>query len=467
MIDFEDLTTDGYGGSGHLEVSDQYSDMGITFNNPIAIDFSKDMAIPGLAHSGSIAIEQCYAFSCHEPIDMKFGHPVSSVSIHVGYHTGSSGGFGKAREIDLIAYDETGVEIARSSMSLRSSTGPIPIEKKLTVKANKNNIILARVTFRSNGNLQSDNRGLIVDDIEFMRSSDNLESANFGSLEYDAKALEGEIFYIPENSNILNMPDFSNLTFGGLLYVRVLNIKPQSSLEAFAGLNRSTWFALRYGGKFNITEEGFYKFRLASDDGSQLLLDGEKIIENDGIHEFASKGGLIYLNKGVHEIEVDYFQAEGDVGLQLFVTPPGGNESLMEFEYGAIDTYHQIRLAAASKQTEMLGSLNKQETAEPVAAEAPAVNATEVAAEAPAGATSMSSDLVSSSGYPFIFDSLPGGASISINGTNYGTTRKEIPLKPGPKYPFKIYKSGYKTFEGNITGPDPIFIILDPKRRSN
>ena len=40
--------------------------------------------------------------------------------------------------------------------------------------------------------------------------------------------------------------------------------------------------------------------------------------------------------------------------------------------------------AAATKESAMLGSLNKQETAEPVAAEAPAVNETEVVAEAPA-----------------------------------------------------------------------------------
>ncbi|MBN1323591.1 MAG: hypothetical protein JW986_06280 [Methanotrichaceae archaeon] len=54
---------------------------------------------------------------------------------------------------------------------------------------------------------------------------------------------------------------------------------------------------------------GDYAFRLASDDGSRLFVDGKIVIDNDGVHTTRSVSGNIYLDRGEHFIEVDYFQS--------------------------------------------------------------------------------------------------------------------------------------------------------------
>ena len=267
-----------------------------------------------------------------------------------------------------------------------------------------------------------------------------------------------------------------------MLYVKSLNIKPQSSSKSFERFNRSNWFAIRYGGKFNITDEGFYKFKLASDDGSQLLLDGDKIIENDGIHEFASKGGLIYLDKGVHEIEADYFQAEDDVGLQLFVTPPGGEENLLEFEYGAMDA--NIEKGNSQEREYLNGMINSRALPYPILAESPVVTEPYVGAmhdfilEAPAvneaeEVSTIGSPLLGAAEEPvygkYAFYSIPGRASIIINNNTYGNTAKTISLELGPIYKYKIEKSGFKPVNGTIKGPidAPIQVRLIAKNSGN
>jgi len=79
----------------------------------------------------------------------------------------------------------------------------------------------------------------------------------------------------------------------------------------------------RTGGGLN------YVFRLASDDGSLLWIDGKFLVNNDGVHTVTSKSNTVTLDKGLHKIRVFYFQsARPDVALQLFVTVPGAAEQL-------------------------------------------------------------------------------------------------------------------------------------------
>ncbi len=41
------------------------------------------------------------------------------------------------------------------------------------------------------------------------------------------------------------------------------------------------------------------------------------MIENDGLHGFQEQPGEIYLTKGIHRIEVRYFQAGGSQQLKV------------------------------------------------------------------------------------------------------------------------------------------------------
>lgn len=75
----------------------------------------------------------------------------------------------------------------------------------------------------------------------------------------------------------------------------------------------------------NIPETAKYKFALASDDGSRLLIDGKEIINNDGSHSLDTKYGTVELTAGKHPIVVEYFEDEEGQALELQFCKDGGD----------------------------------------------------------------------------------------------------------------------------------------------
>jgi alpha-L-fucosidase len=81
-------------------------------------------------------------------------------------------------------------------------------------------------------------------------------------------------------------------------------------------------FGFRYHGYYTAPETGVYAFHLASDDGSNLYVDGQKIINNDGLHSLEEKTGSIALAKGPHALIIDFFEKSGGYQLDLAITTP-------------------------------------------------------------------------------------------------------------------------------------------------
>jgi len=75
------------------------------------------------------------------------------------------------------------------------------------------------------------------------------------------------------------------------------------------------YFGLEFKGYINIKEDGIYTFYVSSDDGSQLYIDNNLVVNNDGIHSYITKSGQVVLEKGKHQILVKYF--EGNYGEDL------------------------------------------------------------------------------------------------------------------------------------------------------
>ena len=70
--------------------------------------------------------------------------------------------------------------------------------------------------------------------------------------------------------------------------------------------------------------EGLYQFRVTSDDGTVLLLDGKRILELDGSHSPETAFCYAVLEKGFHRLELRYFEdCEGQV-LDASLTGPDG-----------------------------------------------------------------------------------------------------------------------------------------------
>lgn len=79
-------------------------------------------------------------------------------------------------------------------------------------------------------------------------------------------------------------------------------------------------FAYIFEGYVNITESDVYIFYINSDDGAKLYIDGELLLDNDGSHGTDRKGAKIGLEKGFHEIRVDYFDDYAEEELRVRMT---------------------------------------------------------------------------------------------------------------------------------------------------
>jgi len=105
------------------------------------------------------------------------------------------------------------------------------------------------------------------------------------------------------------------------------NLKPRVSGQAedfsVAVRRRDDHFALRFTAFVHIPSDGRYRFHLGSDDGSRMRIAGREVINGDGIHAHQTKSTEVDLKKGVHEVVVEYFEANGQESLQVEIEGPG------------------------------------------------------------------------------------------------------------------------------------------------
>jgi hypothetical protein len=70
--------------------------------------------------------------------------------------------------------------------------------------------------------------------------------------------------------------------------------------------------------------DGNYQFKLNSDDGAKLYIDGQLVIDNDGQHAPTAKEASVYLTAGEHALTIDYFQGPRyQIALELYWKTPG------------------------------------------------------------------------------------------------------------------------------------------------
>ncbi len=84
-------------------------------------------------------------------------------------------------------------------------------------------------------------------------------------------------------------------------------------------LNIIEWFALDSYAKIIIPQTDTWEFQIISDDGAQLYIDNELIIDNDGMHDALTKSKSKFLTAGEHNLRMKYFQGpKVRIALQLF-----------------------------------------------------------------------------------------------------------------------------------------------------
>jgi len=159
------------------------------------------------------------------------------------------------------------------------------------------------------------------------------DNKKLGSKKANLVNLKGGIYFLEDAEEI----GYSNIAGKkpiGYIYTELLDYPVRDFEEGFPGItDRYEFFGIEYTGYFEVSQPGLYNWRLVSDDGSRLWIDGKEIIDNDGIHAEAQVEGGSELEKGLHKIKVWFFQGPAmELGIQLFVTPPGQNEKIFNLK---------------------------------------------------------------------------------------------------------------------------------------
>ncbi len=104
------------------------------------------------------------------------------------------------------------------------------------------------------------------------------------------------------------LPDFSQLQPLKTGTLRNFDFSPRQNEEHFG---------FEYKGFIQIPDDGVYGFSTDSDDGSQLFIGDQLIVDNDGLHGMQEKKGVIALAAGFHPIRVTFFEKTGGDGLKV------------------------------------------------------------------------------------------------------------------------------------------------------
>jgi len=80
---------------------------------------------------------------------------------------------------------------------------------------------------------------------------------------------------------------------------------------------------LQFEGYIDIPSAGTYTFYLNSDDGSKMWIDNSLLVDNDGSHAVVEVSASTTLTKGMHKIEVGYFNNTGKKVFNVNWSGPG------------------------------------------------------------------------------------------------------------------------------------------------
>lgn len=110
------------------------------------------------------------------------------------------------------------------------------------------------------------------------------------------------------------LPDFSTLEPTQIAIVDDVRDVPENEYEAWV-----------YEGLMLVENDDMYAFSLASDDGSRLIIDGNVVVDHDGLHGTTDKRGSAPLAKGWHDVRVEWFNKTGGASLNLRMGLLGGD----------------------------------------------------------------------------------------------------------------------------------------------
>ena len=128
-----------------------------------------------------------------------------------------------------------------------------------------------------------------------------------------------------------------------------VNMPNQGSQRRWTGGPPNRW-ALRFTGRITAPTAGLYTFATASDDGSDLWINGVRVVNNDGDHAWTTRSGTVTLAAGEHTFVARVYENAGGSGLIAYWTVPGIPGSVMipasAFTFDSSSLAHAVGHAA-------------------------------------------------------------------------------------------------------------------------
>ena len=93
-----------------------------------------------------------------------------------------------------------------------------------------------------------------------------------------------------------------------------------------------------FTGFVDAPTDGLYTFYINSDDGSQLFIGDQLVVNNDGTHAENEESGLIALQAGLHPFTVLFFENAGQEVLTVSWAPPSQSKETIGDEHFVYDT---------------------------------------------------------------------------------------------------------------------------------
>jgi hypothetical protein len=138
--------------------------------------------------------------------------------------------------------------------------------------------------------------------------------------------LAGEFFTVNEGPE--DFPAIAEGTKPALARVDAqLNV--DSTDDAFPGTQFADHFYARWTGVLRVPKDGKYTLTIESDDGSRVAIDGQQVIDNNGLHAMQEKTGEVDLKAGDHPIKVEFFENDGQLGLKLSWSAEGLEKAII------------------------------------------------------------------------------------------------------------------------------------------
>ena len=128
-------------------------------------------------------------------------------------------------------------------------------------------------------------------------------------------------YYEASGANFTSLPDFTSLM--------PKQVGTATSFDVASLAQRSYGYALRYTGYVTVPADGQYTFFTTSDDGSQLFIGSQLVVDNDGSHGAQERSGTIGLQAGTHALTVTYYQDGGGDQLSVSYQGPGLSKQLL------------------------------------------------------------------------------------------------------------------------------------------